>query len=136
MVFGDLEYKIDDPALQNGSYFYPMVIENIPKDSPCYWDELFGPVFTLFKVSSDQEAADLANDTVYGLSGVVFTTDIDRGQRLAEKVDVGGIYINEIVVTDPTIPAGGVKESGYGRECYIDGLLEISNKKIYAIAKE
>ena len=53
MVFGDLEYKIDDPALQNGSYFYPMVIENIPKDSPCYWDEPFGPVFTLFKVSSD-----------------------------------------------------------------------------------
>ena len=69
--------------MQNGFFFEPMVITNITKDMPAYKEELFGPVFSLFRVSDDQAAIDLANDSVYGLSGSIFSKDIERAKKVA-----------------------------------------------------
>ena len=81
-------------------------------------------------------AIDIANDTNFGLGASVFTQDIERGKRVGGELEVGSLFINENVVTDPSLTGGGIKESGSGRECYIDGLVEISNKKIVTIGKK
>ena len=106
-----------------------MIIENIAKDSPAYCEELFGPVFSLFRFKGASEAVEIANDSVYGLSAAVFTSNRARAEKKAMKLEVGQVFINEAVGSDPGIPSGGIKDSGYGRECYKDGLLETANRK-------
>lgn len=78
IIYGDLEYQMKDEELKNGFYFHPIVLENINKDQPAYCEELFGPVFSLFRFSEDIEAVDLANGISYGLSASVFSRDIER----------------------------------------------------------
>lgn len=95
-----------------------MVIENITKDQPAFYEELFGPVFSLYRFRDSIEAIELANATSYGLSASIFTRDLEKGQRKARQLECGSVFINEIVVSDPAIPGGGVKDSGFGRECY------------------
>lgn len=112
-----------------------MVIENITKEQPAYSEELFGPIFSLFKFSDDLEAIEIANATSYGLSGSIFTQDMDRAKQKAMQLDVGNVFINEIVASDPAIPCGGTKDSGYGRECYKDGLHETLNRKAIVFGK-
>ena len=112
-----------------------MVLENITKDQPAYHEELFGPVFSLFRFYEDIEAVDIANGIQYGLSASVFSKDIQRAKKKAMKIDVGNVFINDIVVTDPSIPGGPTKDSGYGRECYKDGMHETVNRKAITIAK-
>lgn len=129
IVYGDLDFKIPDPELVNGHYFHPLILENITRDQPAFHEELFGPVFSLFRFSDDMEAIELANATEYGLSGSIFTKDMERAKRKALKLECGNVFINEIVASDPAIPCGGVKESGYGRECFKDGLHETLNRK-------
>lgn len=94
---------------------------------------MFGPVFSLFKFHDDLEAVELANATSYGLSASIFTKDLDRAHLKAMKLECGSVFINEIVVSDPAIPGGGVKDSGYGRECYSDGFHETINRKSIVI---
>ena len=94
---------------------------------------MFGPVFSLFKFYDDKDAVDLANDSLYGLSGSIFTKNIEKAKLKAKKLDAGNIFINDMVVSDSAIPNGGVKDSGYGRECYIDGMLETCNRKSIVI---
>ena len=92
-------------------------------------------MFSLFKFKEELEAVDLVNDTIYGLSASIFSRDLERAQNKAMKLEVGNVFINDIVATDPSIPGGGVKDSGYGRECYKDGLHETINRKSIIIAK-
>lgn len=73
----------------NGNFMQPMVLENIPLDSAAYREELFGPVFSLFKVKNNKDAIKLANDSVYGLGGAIFSKDLDEAKKLAEDLDVG-----------------------------------------------
>ena len=120
---------MNNQDLKDGFYFHPMVLDNIPKKSPAYCEELFGPVFSLFKFKDGFEAVSIANDSVYGLSAAIFTTDRKRAERKAKMLDVGQVFINDSVASDPGIPSGGIKDSGYGRECFKDGLLEVSNRK-------
>jgi succinate-semialdehyde dehydrogenase/glutarate-semialdehyde dehydrogenase len=80
VVFGSLDWKMDKPELANGYYFYPMIIENIPKGSPAYKEELFGPVFSLFKFKDEKDGIDLANDHIYGLGASIFTQNIQKAK--------------------------------------------------------
>ena len=112
-----------------------MVLENIKKDMPAYKEELFGPVFSLFKFKDDFEAVNIANDSRYGLSASIFTKNMAKAKRKAIKLECGNVFINDAVASDPTIPGGGVKDSGFGRECYKDGLFEIINRKAILIGK-
>ncbi|MDS0295044.1 NAD-dependent succinate-semialdehyde dehydrogenase [Halogeometricum luteum] len=114
---------------REGYFFEPTVLEEIPEESPAACDELFGPVASLFRVGSEEEAMELANDTDYGLGASVWTGDLERGERLAGEFEAGAAFVNELVQSHPKLPFGGVKNSGYGRELAADGIREFTNKK-------
>lgn len=111
-------------------YFYPAtVLENVKPGMPAYDDELFGPVATLIKVSDEDEAIRIANDHRYGLGGGVFSGNKDRAIKLAHKIDTGMVNVNSYNLSQPSMPFGGVKESGYGREHGGFGIKEFVNIK-------
>lgn len=114
-------------------YFYPAtVLENLTSDMPAYNDELFGPVASLFKVKDEAEAIKQANDHRYGLGGGVMCADEDRAIRVAKQIDTGMVSVNGYFGSQPNLPFGGVKESGYGREHGGFGIKEFVNiKSIY-----
>ncbi len=93
-------------------------------------EEVFGPVGAIHDFSTMEEAIDLANDTRYGLGCSIWSTDKDRAMQIATKVDAGSIHINRIVSSDPRVPFGGVKDSGFGRELGDSGLYAFCNEKI------
>jgi succinate-semialdehyde dehydrogenase/glutarate-semialdehyde dehydrogenase len=117
----------------NGAYYPPTVLSNVKKGMPAYDDELFGPVASLIKAKDEAEAILIANDTIFGLGAAVFTNDIARGEKIAkEKLQAGCCFVNAFVKSDPRLPFGGIKESGYGRELSIFGIREFVNiKSIY-----
>jgi succinate-semialdehyde dehydrogenase/glutarate-semialdehyde dehydrogenase len=117
-----------------GAYFEPAVLTGITKEMKAYYEELFGPVAVVYRVSSDQEALALANDTPYGLGGAVFSTDENRARSLAERLDVGMTNVNTFAGEGPDIPFGGVKRSGFGRELGPLGMDEFVNKRLLYIA--
>ncbi len=116
---------------EGDGYFYPAtVLTDIPKSSPAYNDELFGPVASIIKVKNQEEALQVANSTTYGLGAAIFTSDIAKGKMLAEKyLDAGCCFVNDFVKSDPRLPFGGIKESGYGRELSPYGIKEFVNAK-------
>jgi len=111
--------------------FYPGgVLENVTPQNPAYHQELFGPVAMVFKVGSEDEAVEVANDTPFGLGSYVFTTDPEQAQRIADQLDVGMVFINGVNADAPELPFGGVKRSGFGRELGRYGMEEFVNKKL------
>jgi succinate-semialdehyde dehydrogenase/glutarate-semialdehyde dehydrogenase len=120
---------------ENESAFYPpTVLENVVPGMPAYHEELFGPVAVLFRVNSEEEAIRIANDTVFGLGAGVFTADVEKGKALAEKgLEAGCVFVNDFVKSDPRLPFGGVKESGYGRELSLVGIREFVNVKTVVV---
>jgi succinate-semialdehyde dehydrogenase/glutarate-semialdehyde dehydrogenase len=97
---------------------------------PAYTEELFGPVAAIVPVADEEEAIRVANDTTFGLGASVYTTDVERGEHIAaELLDAGSCFVNGIVRSDPHLPFGGTKESGYGRELSPLGILEFTNVK-------
>ena len=95
-----------------------------------YEEELFGPVAAIIPVRDEEEAVRVANDSPFGLGAAVFTADLERGERIAtEELDAGCCFVNGLVRSDPRLPFGGVKESGYGRELSSHGILEFVNVK-------
>ncbi|SFT07478.1 NAD-dependent succinate-semialdehyde dehydrogenase [Halostagnicola kamekurae] len=114
---------------REGYFFEPTVLEDVPADSPAGCDELFGPVASLFVVEDEDEAIALANDTEFGLGASVWTTDLERGERVAHELEAGAAFVNELVQSHPKLPFGGIKNSGYGRELAADGIREFTNKK-------
>jgi succinate-semialdehyde dehydrogenase/glutarate-semialdehyde dehydrogenase len=117
----------------NGAYYPPTVLSNVKKGMPAYDDELFGPVASLIKAKDEAEAILLANDTIFGLGAAVFTSDVARAEKIAkEKLQAGCCFVNAFVKSDPRLPFGGIKESGYGRELSVFGIREFVNiKSIY-----
>lgn len=114
---------------EKGAWYPPTVISNIKKGMPAYDDELFGPVAALIKVKDEAEAINIANDSIFGLGAAVFTNN-ERGEKIAkEKLQAGCCFINAFVKSDPRLPFGGIKESGYGRELSSFGIREFVNIK-------
>ncbi len=113
-----------------GAYYPPTVLTDVPKGSPAYEEELFGPVAAIIPVRDEAEAIRVANDTAFGLGAAVFTRDEARGERIArDELEAGCCFVNDFVRSDPRLPFGGVKESGYGRELSIFGIREFVNIK-------
>lgn len=118
----------------NAPFYPPTVLENIQPGMPAYEEELFGPVASLIKVSSEEEGVKIANDTVFGLGAGVFTSNIKKGKQLAEKgLQAGAVFVNDFVKSDPRLPFGGIKESGYGRELSVFGIREFVNIKTIVV---
>ncbi len=115
---------------RNGAYFPPAVLTGVSPDSPSYREELFGPVATVYKVASEDEAVQVANDTPFGLGSYVFTTDAEQAKRVADKIDAGMVFINAVGAEGVELPFGGVKRSGFGRELGRFGIDEFVNKKL------
>ena len=118
-----------------GAYYSPAVLTGVPRNSASYREELFGPVATVYRVSSDEEALELANDCALGLGGSVFSTDEARAARVASKLEVGMAHVNIIAAEAAELPFGGVKRSGFGREMGPLGIGEFANRRLYFVAK-
>ena len=113
-----------------GAFYPPTVLTDVEPGMPAYDEELFGPVASIIGVGDEKEAIRVANDTPFGLGGAIFTADRERGERLAvHELDAGACFVNAFVRSDPRLPFGGVKESGYGRELSPFGIREFVNIK-------
>jgi succinate-semialdehyde dehydrogenase/glutarate-semialdehyde dehydrogenase len=115
---------------RKGAFFPPGVLTNVSPDSASYKEELFGPVATVYKVSSEEEAIALANDTPFGLGSYVFTTDAEQAKRVADNIDAGMVFVNAVGAEGVELPFGGIKRSGFGRELGRYGIDEFVNKKL------
>jgi succinate-semialdehyde dehydrogenase / glutarate-semialdehyde dehydrogenase len=118
---------------RNGNYFSTAVLTDIAKDNPAYHEELFGPVASVYRVGSEEEAVELANDTPYGLGSYVLTTDSDQALRVADRLEAGMVFVNAVGAEGVELPFGGVKRSGFGRELGRYGADEFVNKKLIRI---
>ncbi|MGD9620494.1 MAG: NAD-dependent succinate-semialdehyde dehydrogenase [Mycolicibacterium sp.] len=118
---------------RKGAFFPPCVLTDVSPESPSYREELFGPVATVYKASSEDEAVDIANDTAFGLGSYVFTTDPEQAKRIADKIDAGMVYVNCVAADGVELPFGGIKRSGFGRELSRYGIEEFVNKKLIRI---
>jgi succinate-semialdehyde dehydrogenase / glutarate-semialdehyde dehydrogenase len=118
--------RLDRP----GAFMQPTILTDVKPGNPAFRDEFFGPVAMFFRVKDEDAAIALANDSDFGLGGSVFTKDIERGKRVASRVETGMMFINNISWSDAELPFGGIKDSGYGRELGDMGIQEFVNKKL------
>jgi succinate-semialdehyde dehydrogenase/glutarate-semialdehyde dehydrogenase len=112
-----------------GNYYEPTVLGRVEKGMPAYNEELFGPVAAVIRAGNERDAVRIANDTDYGLGASIWTRDIDRAKQLTPEIDSGLVFVNGMVKSDPRLPFGGVKSSGYGRELSDYGIKEFVNIK-------
>jgi succinate-semialdehyde dehydrogenase / glutarate-semialdehyde dehydrogenase len=119
---------------RKGAFYPPTILENVKPGMPAYDEELFGPVATVIRVKDELEAIKVANDTEFGLGAAVFTRDLKKGENIAEKLlDAGCCFVNDFVKSDPRLPFGGIKTSGYGRELSTHGIKEFMNVKTVVV---
>lgn len=118
---------------RNGNYFEPTVLTGVTPENDIYREELFGPVAQVYRVQSEEEAVALANDTPFGLGSYVITNDPEQGERVADGIDAGMVYVNIVGADSAELPFGGTKRSGFGRELGRYGADEFVNKKLIRI---
>jgi succinate-semialdehyde dehydrogenase / glutarate-semialdehyde dehydrogenase len=117
-----------------GAYYPPTVLTNVEPGMPAYDEELFGPVASIIGAHDEQDAIRIANDSQFGLGAAVFTRDVERGQRVARALEAGSTFVNALVASDPRLPFGGIKMSGYGRELSSYGIREFVNIKTVVVS--
>ncbi len=127
------EVVLDGERKEN--FFGPTVLTGISPDSDAYREEFFGPVASVYKVGSEEEAVKVANDTPFGLGSYLFTTDPEQADRVANQIDAGMVFVNGVLLDGAELPFGGVKRSGFGRELGPYGMDEFVNKKLIRVAK-
>jgi len=135
----DLEKQVNDSVKQGakivlggkrkGTYFEPTIISNVTKEMPIFKEETFGPAISVTTFKDDEEAVSLVNYSDFGLGVSIFTEDVERAKRLVPMFDDGAVFVNELVKSDPRLPFGGTKISGYGRELSAHGIREFVNRK-------
>lgn len=113
-----------------GAFMQPTILTDVKPGNPAFRDEFFGPVAMFFRVKDEEAAIALANDSDFGLGGSVFTKDVDRGKRVASRIETGMMFVNNISWSDAELPFGGIKSSGYGRELGDIGIQQFVNKKL------
>jgi succinate-semialdehyde dehydrogenase/glutarate-semialdehyde dehydrogenase len=118
-----------EPLDRAGAFYPPTILTDVPEGCPADSEEIFGPVATVYEVADETAAIEKANDTEFGLGASIWTADRSRGERIARQIDAGCTYVNQLVKSDPRVPFGGVKESGYGRELSEAGIKEFVNRK-------
>ena len=134
-INGGAKVLLGGKQLDRPGYFLePTILTDIKPQNPAYYQEFFAPVALIFRVKDDNEAIKLANDSPYGLGGSIFTKNIERGKGVARQIETGMVFINKATWTQPDLPFGGVKNSGYGRELSELGIGEFVNKKLICIS--
>jgi succinate-semialdehyde dehydrogenase / glutarate-semialdehyde dehydrogenase len=118
-----------DPSISTGYYYPPTILTNVQPEMPVYQQETFGPVAAVIVVNDETEAVRHANNSSFGLGASIWTKDSESGEKLGREIESGGVFINGIVKSDPRIPFGGIKNSGYGRELSTYGIKEFVNIK-------
>lgn len=116
-----------------GAYYPPTVLADVVPGMPAYDEELFGPVAAVIAAKDELDAIRIANDTPFGLGAAVFTRDAGRGERVAQRLEAGATFVNSFVASDPRLPFGGIKDSGYGRELGAYGIREFVNIKTIVV---
>jgi succinate-semialdehyde dehydrogenase/glutarate-semialdehyde dehydrogenase len=112
-----------------GFYYEPTLLTEITPEMPVFAEETFGPVLAIMKVENAEEAIKIANSCSYGLGGCIWTKDIEKGTNYARQIESGAIFVNGMTKSDPRLPFGGIKKSGYGRELSHYGIKEFVNIK-------
>jgi succinate-semialdehyde dehydrogenase/glutarate-semialdehyde dehydrogenase len=117
------------PLDRVGNFYAPTVLTDVPKDSPAYQEEFFGPVASIFRVKDADQAIAIANDNRFGLGASAWTNDPEETEKFINEIDAGMVFVNKMVASDPRLPFGGVKFSGHGRELAEFGIREFMNIK-------
>jgi acyl-CoA reductase-like NAD-dependent aldehyde dehydrogenase len=118
---------------REGFFYAPTILADVKPSMPVMQEETFGPVASVMTVNDDAEAVERANETEFGLGASIWTSNPQRGEELARQVNAGIVTVNNVVVSDPRVPFGGIKKSGIGRELSKYGLLEFMNIKTVRI---
>ncbi|WP_426190575.1 NAD-dependent succinate-semialdehyde dehydrogenase [Massilia sp. DWR3-1-1] len=122
------------PAPRQGFFYEPTILTGVTPANPMFYEEFFGPVAQVFVAADDDAIVAIANDSRFGLGGSMFTGDIARGKAMAARIETGMVFINSSSTSQPQLPFGGVKRSGYGRELGDLGIMEFVNKKLMVVA--
>ena len=130
VAYGNESYDLD------GQFFMPTILTDIAPDNPAAHTEMFGPVAQVYKVHSEEEAVALANDSQYGLGGIVFSGNPVHGEQVATQIETGMVFVNNFMTSLPELPFGGVKNSGYGREMSELGLMAFVNEQLVVTAEK
>ena len=120
---------------RNGSNFQPTLLDEVKPGVPAFDEEMFGPIAAIIPAKNEEDAIRLANKNRYGLGASIWTKDLERGERMAREINAGSVFINALVRSDPRLPFGGIKKSGYGRELSVHGIREFTNIKTIYVAE-
>jgi succinate-semialdehyde dehydrogenase/glutarate-semialdehyde dehydrogenase len=122
-------------GVPDGAFFPPTILADVSPLNPAHHEEFFGPVALVYRVRSEAEAVELANDTPFGLGAYVFSTDPEQAERVADRLEAGMVFVNGVHLESPELPFGGVKQSGFGRELGRSGMTEFVNRKLIRVAE-
>jgi succinate-semialdehyde dehydrogenase/glutarate-semialdehyde dehydrogenase len=130
VAHGATATEIGKPVPATGAFVQPTMLTGLTPDNPVFYQEIFGPVLSLFRTADEDEAIAIANDSPYGLGGSVYSTNIERAVKVPERIEAGAITINKPTIASPELPFGGIKLFGYGREFGDSGIKEFTNAKV------